>query len=40
MITLTMEVTFLWTYIFTFVVGVALGFLTYWIFEKDNKKEN
>ena len=39
MIIATMESSFLATYIFTFVVGVALGFLTYWIFEKDNKKE-
>ena len=39
MITLTMEGSFLVTYILSFIVGVALGFLTYWIFEKDNDEE-
>ena len=38
MITLTMEETFVTTYIFTFLVGIGLGYLTYLVFEKDNKE--
>lgn len=36
---LTMEETFIVTYIFIIVIGVLLGFLVYWAFEKDNANE-
>lgn len=36
---LTMEETFILTYICIILISIPLGFFTYWIFEKDNKKK-
>lgn len=33
---LTMEETFISTYIIAILIGIPLGFLTYWIFENNN----
>ena len=35
---LTMEQTFIVTYLCATLIGIGLGFLTYLIFENDNKK--
>ena len=34
---LTMGQTFIVTYLCAIISGIGLGFLTHWIFEKDNK---
>lgn len=34
-----METTFVVTWVGAVLIGAALGVLTYWAFEKDNKKE-
>lgn len=39
MIALTMEETFVVTYISSFIVGMGLGFLTYLFIEKENKND-
>lgn len=35
---LTMEEVFIVTFGGAAIIGIALGFLVHWIFEKDNKK--
>ena len=36
---LTMEEVFVVTWCCTALIGVAMGFLVYWIFEHDNKED-
>ena len=40
MASLTMEGTFIVTEIAVVVIGVILGLVTYWLFERDNKEND
>ena len=33
----TMEETFIVAYLCAIFIGIGLGFITYWLFERDNK---
>lgn len=35
---MSMEMTFIATYVAVLLVSIPLGFLIYWIFEKDNEE--
>ena len=37
---MSMEMTFIVTWAGAILIGVGLGFLTWWAFEKDTKKED
>lgn len=36
---MTMEETFVVAFVGTAILGIALGFLAYWLFEKERKEE-
>ena len=36
---MTMEEAFIVTFVVATIIGIAVGFLAYWIFEKENNKE-